>query len=102
MILLLVYFLTFLTGCFVIIYLLLFLQLTSLVSGLMAKLWCQKPDPTFLLILSSVGPLVSFEGLLSYYGDEIDMWGDMAIAVEDLRTVTFTITRCPPDTRYYS
>ncbi|XP_075229404.1 inositol polyphosphate-4-phosphatase type I A isoform X2 [Lycorma delicatula] len=73
--------------------------LTSLVTGLMAKLWCQKPDPTFLLILSSIGPLVSFEALLSYYGDEIDMWGDMAIAVEDLRTVTFTITRCPPDTR---
>lgn len=74
-------------------------SLTSLVAGLMAKLWCQKPDPTFLLILSTMGPLVSFEGLLSYYGDEIDMWGDMVVAVEDLRTVTFTIVRCPPNTR---
>ncbi|PSN35360.1 hypothetical protein C0J52_11509 [Blattella germanica] len=68
--------------------------LTSLVTGLMAKLWCQKPDPTFLMVLTTLGPLVSFEGLLSYYGDEIDMWGDMAVAVEDLLTVTFTLTRC--------
>ncbi|OAD59554.1 Type I inositol 3,4-bisphosphate 4-phosphatase [Eufriesea mexicana] len=68
--------------------------LTSLVSGLMAKLWCQRPDPMFLLILTTLGPLVSFEGLLSYYGDEIDMWGDMTVAVEDMHTVTFTLTRC--------
>lgn len=60
----------------------------------MAKLWCQRPDPMFLLILTTLGPLVSFEGLLSYYGDEIDMWGDMAVAVEDMHTVTFTLTRC--------
>ncbi|XP_058799632.1 inositol polyphosphate-4-phosphatase type I A isoform X2 [Phymastichus coffea] len=66
--------------------------LTALVSGLMAKLWCQRPDPMFLLILTTLGPLVSFEGLLSYYGDEIDMWGDMAVAVEDLHTVTFTLS----------
>ncbi|KAH0535283.1 inositol polyphosphate-4-phosphatase type I A isoform X2 [Cotesia glomerata] len=68
--------------------------LTALVTGLMAKLWCQRPDPLFLLILTTLGPLVSFEALLSYYGDEIDMWGDMAVAVEDLHTVTFTLTRC--------
>lgn len=66
----------------------------------MAKLWCQKPDPTFLLILSTVGPIVSFEALLSYYGDEIDMWGDMAVAVEDLRTVNFIMSRCPPNSRF--
>lgn len=47
----------------------------------------------FLLILTTLGPLVSFEGLLSYYGDEIDMWGDMAVAVEDMHTVTFTLSR---------
>ncbi|XP_012226390.1 inositol polyphosphate-4-phosphatase type I A isoform X3 [Linepithema humile] len=68
--------------------------LTALVTGLMAKLWCQRPDPMFLLILTTLGPLVSFEGLLSYYGDEIDMWGDMAVAVEDTHTVTFTLSRC--------
>ncbi|XP_063986470.1 inositol polyphosphate-4-phosphatase type I A isoform X2 [Diachasmimorpha longicaudata] len=68
--------------------------LTALVTGLMAKLWCQRPDPLFLLILTTLGPLASFEGLLSYYGEEIDMWGDMAVAVEDMLTVTFTLTRC--------
>lgn len=67
------------------------LQLTALVAGLMAKLWCQKTDPVFLQILMSIGPLVEFEGLLSYYGDEIDMWGDMVVAVEDLATVSFTL-----------
>ncbi len=66
-------------------------QLTALISGLMAKLWCQKIDPVFLHILISIGPLVEFEGLLSYYGDEIDMWGDMVVAVEDLATVNFTL-----------
>jgi inositol polyphosphate-4-phosphatase len=60
----------------------------------MTKLWCQKPDPAFLTVLTALGPLVSFEGLLSYYGDEIDMWGDMAVAVEDLLTVTFLLMRC--------
>lgn len=65
--------------------------LTALVSGLLAKLWCQKSDPVFLYILMNVGLLVEFEGLLSYYGDEIDMWGDMVVAVEDLSTVTFTL-----------
>ncbi|XP_070165574.1 inositol polyphosphate-4-phosphatase type I A isoform X2 [Polyergus mexicanus] len=68
--------------------------LTALVTGIMAKLWCQRPDPMFLLILTTLGPLVSFEGLLSYYGDEIDMWGDMAVAVEDTHTVTFILSRC--------
>ncbi|CAD1478010.1 unnamed protein product [Heterotrigona itama] len=74
--------------------------LTSLVSGLMAKLWCQRPDPMFLLILTTLGPLVSFEGLLSYYGDEIDMWGDMTVAVEDMHTVTFTLARCGIEPRF--
>ncbi|KAK0077637.1 hypothetical protein PV325_003652 [Microctonus aethiopoides] len=67
--------------------------LTALVSGIMAKLWCQRPDPIFLLILTTLGPIVSFEALLSYYGNEIDMWGDMTVAVEDMHTVTFTLTR---------
>lgn len=69
--------------------------LTSLVTALMVRLWCYKPDPVFLTGLSMLGPLACFEGLLSYHGDEIDMWGDMSVAVEDLRTVLFTLTRCP-------
>ncbi|CAH0545896.1 unnamed protein product [Brassicogethes aeneus] len=71
--------------------------LTSLVSGLMTRLWCHKADPAFVTLLSTLGPLASFEGLLSYYGNEIDMWGDMSVAVEDLRTVLFTLARCPAD-----
>jgi inositol polyphosphate-4-phosphatase len=61
----------------------------------MTRLWCHKPHPAFVTILSTLGPLASFESLLSYHGNEIDMWGDMSIAIEDLRTVTFTLVRCP-------
>ncbi|KAF5286113.1 hypothetical protein FQA39_LY16396 [Lamprigera yunnana] len=69
--------------------------LTSLITGLMTRLWCHKPDPAFIVCLSSLGPLAYFECLLSFHGMEIDMWGDMSIAVEDLRTVMFTLNRCP-------
>ncbi|XP_022917406.2 inositol polyphosphate-4-phosphatase type I A isoform X1 [Onthophagus taurus] len=68
-------------------------SLTSLVTGLMTRLWCHKPDPAFVTCLVSLGPLASFECLLSYHGNEIDMWGDMSVAVEDLRTVMFTLVR---------
>lgn len=61
----------------------------------MTRLWCHKPDPSFITCLSTLGPLASFECLLSYHGNEIDMWGDMSVAVEDLRTVMFVLTRCP-------
>lgn len=57
----------------------------------MAKLWCQRPDPSFLLVLSTLGPIAAFEGLLSLHGHELDMWGDMVVAVEDLSTVSFTL-----------
>lgn len=69
--------------------------LTAMVTALMTKLWCQKPDPAFVTVLSTLGPLAEFEGLLSYHGNEIDMWGDMSVAVEDLRTVLFTLVRSP-------
>jgi len=59
----------------------------------MTKLWAQTPDPIFLHILTSLGPLAVFEGLLSYHADEIDMWGDMVVAIEDLATVKFTLVR---------
>lgn len=61
----------------------------------MTRLWCHKPDPAFIVILSKLGVLASFECLLSYYGNEIDFWGDMSIAVEDLKTVMFVLVRCP-------
>ncbi|KAK9744541.1 PH domain [Popillia japonica] len=69
--------------------------LTALVTGLMTRLWCHKPDPAFVTCLISLGPLIGFECLLSYHGNEIDMWGDMSVAVEDLRTVMFTLVRSP-------
>lgn len=69
--------------------------LTSLVAALMTRLWCYKPDPVFITCLSTLGPLAYFESLLSYYGSEIDLWGDMSVAVEDLSTVIFVLTRCP-------
>lgn len=69
--------------------------MTSLVCGLMTRLWCHKPDPAFVVILSKLGPLAAFECLLSYHGNEIDFWGDMSVAIEDLRTVMFTLVRCP-------
>ncbi|XP_017302160.2 LOW QUALITY PROTEIN: type I inositol 3,4-bisphosphate 4-phosphatase-like [Diaphorina citri] len=42
-------------------------------SALNPGLLCRKPDPIFLHILTTIGPLVCFEGLLSYYGPEVDM-----------------------------
>lgn len=69
--------------------------MTSLVTALLTRLWCHKPNPTFITCLTTLGPLASFECLLSYHGGEIDMWGDMSVAVEDLRTVMFVLVRCP-------
>lgn len=69
--------------------------LTSIVCGLMTRLWCHKPDPAFIIILCKLGPLACFECLLSYHGNEIDFWGDMSVAIEDLRTVIFLLARSP-------
>lgn len=65
--------------------------LTTLVSGLMAKLWCVEPDPHFLALCVSIGPLISFEGLLSLHGEDVAIFNDMIVAVEDLRNVEFTL-----------
>ena len=64
-----------------------------MVTALISKLWNSTLDTVFFTILSTIGPLASFEGLLSYYGDEIDMFGDMSVAIEDLRTVVFQLVR---------
>ncbi|XP_023330385.1 type II inositol 3,4-bisphosphate 4-phosphatase [Eurytemora carolleeae] len=65
--------------------------LTSLVSGLMARIWCHPPDPSFLTLLTKLGPLVTFEGLLSLHGEDVTIINDMIVAVEDLRSVEFTL-----------
>ncbi|XP_064481343.1 inositol polyphosphate-4-phosphatase type I A-like [Ornithodoros turicata] len=63
--------------------------LTALVSALMAKLWCQQPDPIWVHALSTCGALALFVGLLSCHGDEMHMLEDMVAAIEDLRRVLF-------------
>ncbi|XP_077559215.1 inositol polyphosphate-4-phosphatase type I A-like isoform X2 [Haemaphysalis longicornis] len=63
--------------------------LTSLVAGLMSKLWCQQADPLFVHCLTSFGVLAQFTGLLSCHGDEMAMLEDMVVAVDDLRRVAF-------------
>ena len=65
--------------------------LTSLVSALMSRLWCHPPDPVFLSVLTQIGPLVCFEGLLSMHGEDVPIYNDMIVAVEDLRAVEFTL-----------
>jgi len=63
------------------------------VSGLMSRLWCHPPDPVFLSVLTQIGPLVCFEGLLSMHGDDVTTYNDMIVAIEDLRTVEFSLVR---------
>ncbi|XP_046389840.1 inositol polyphosphate-4-phosphatase type I A-like isoform X2 [Ischnura elegans] len=80
--------------------------LTALIAGLMARLWCEAPDPGFIMALVALGPLACFEGLLGRKGaggdeedQESDMWGDMAVAVEDLSTVTFRLVAHRPSSQ---
>lgn len=63
--------------------------LTSLVAGLMSKLWCQQADPLFVHCLTTFGVLAQFTGLLSCHGDELAMLEDMVVAIDDLRRVAF-------------
>ena len=59
----------------------------------MSRLWCHPPDPVFLSVLTQIGPLVCFEGLLSMHGDDVTIYNDMIVAIEDLRAVEFTLVR---------
>ncbi|QQP37923.1 Type I inositol3_4bisphosphate 4phosphatase-like [Caligus rogercresseyi] len=65
--------------------------LTSLLSALMARFWCRSPDPAFLNVCIELGPLVTFETLLSLHGEDVSIFNDMIVAVEDLRNVEFTL-----------
>ena len=67
--------------------------LTALVSSLVSRLWCRPPDPLFLSVLSSLGPVVCFEGLLSMHGEDVTTFNDMIVAIEDLRAVEFTLVK---------
>ena len=50
-----------------------------------------RPSVTLINSLKAVGPLASFEGLLSMYGKNFSMFNDMIVAVEDLRNVEFSL-----------
>ncbi|EAT33363.1 AAEL014358-PA, partial [Aedes aegypti] len=67
--------------------------LTALVSALMAKLWGQNVTENYISLLCNLGPLACFEGFLSLYGSEADMWGDMGVAIADMGSVSFTLVR---------
>ena len=68
--------------------------LTTCVTALMAKFWASE-DPieceNFLKICTEIGPLVAFESLLSVHSDELMMFNDMIVVVEDLRNVEFNL-----------
>ncbi|XP_022209306.2 inositol polyphosphate-4-phosphatase type I A isoform X2 [Drosophila obscura] len=67
--------------------------LTALVSSLMLRLWGSELDMAYLVMLRDLGPLAYFEGLLTLFGNEADMWSDMCIAIEDLSAVSFQLVR---------
>ncbi|XP_023937992.2 inositol polyphosphate-4-phosphatase type I A [Bicyclus anynana] len=67
--------------------------LATLTAGLLCW-FCSVPSDIVVKVLrSDMGPLCGFEGLLSLYSTEKAMWGDMVVAVEDLQTVVFTLTK---------
>ena len=67
--------------------------LSSLAASLVSRLWCRPPDPVFLSVLTSLGPVVCFEGLLSMHGEDVTTFNDMIVAIEDLRAVEFTLVK---------
>lgn len=67
--------------------------LTAVTTGLMCWLWSAKEDFIVSLLSGGLGPLCGFEGLLTLYETEIAMWGDMVVAIEDLQTVLFMLTK---------
>ncbi|XP_045510028.1 inositol polyphosphate-4-phosphatase type I A [Colias croceus] len=67
--------------------------LATATSGLLCWFNSIPHDIAVKLLSSDLGPLCGFEGLLSLYSTEKAMWGDMVVAVEDLQTVLFTLTK---------
>ncbi|CRL02356.1 CLUMA_CG015116, isoform B [Clunio marinus] len=67
--------------------------LTTLITSLMGKFWGTNINEHYVNVICSLGPLIYFEGYLSLYGSEWDYWSDMNVAIEDLATVTFTLTK---------
>ncbi|XP_039764060.1 inositol polyphosphate-4-phosphatase type I A-like isoform X2 [Pararge aegeria] len=67
--------------------------LATLTAGLLCWFCSVSCDTVVKVLRSELGPLCGFEGLLSLYSTEKAMWGDMVVAVEDLQTVVFTLTK---------
>lgn len=67
--------------------------LSTVTAGLLCWVCSNPGDMIAKLLSSGLGPLCGFEGLLSLYSTEKAMWGDMVVAVEDLQTVVFTLTK---------
>jgi len=69
--------------------------LTAAISGLLNKFWNITGnvaiDQAFLYVVQKIGPLLQFEGLLSCIGSDGGRMSDMAVAVEDLKTVLFVV-----------
>ena len=70
-----------------------FVKMTFNKAYFVTRFWCCSSDDSafFLGVCLQLGPLVCFESLLSVYGNEMMMFNDMIVAVEDLRNVEFTL-----------
>ncbi|XP_068617710.1 inositol polyphosphate-4-phosphatase type I A [Battus philenor] len=67
--------------------------LSTVTAGLLCWFNSVPADTIVKLLSSDLGPLCGFEGLLTLYSTEKAMWGDMVVAIEDLQTVLFTLTK---------
>ncbi|KPJ09092.1 Type I inositol-3,4-bisphosphate 4-phosphatase [Papilio machaon] len=67
--------------------------LATVTTGLICWFNSMPAEVIVKLLSSDLGPLCGFEALLSLYSTEKAMWGDMVVAVEDLQTVLFTLTK---------
>ncbi|XP_049885220.1 type II inositol 3,4-bisphosphate 4-phosphatase isoform X2 [Pectinophora gossypiella] len=67
--------------------------LTTVSAGLVCWFNSMPPDIVVKVLSTGAGPLCGFEGLLSLYASEDSMWGDMSVAVEDLHSVVFVLTK---------
>ncbi|GAB1607872.1 inositol polyphosphate-4-phosphatase type I A-like isoform X1 [Argonauta hians] len=66
---------------------------TVATAGFMSKLYENLENADFLEQLHKIGVLLHFEGLVSCHAEEMGIIEDMSVAVEDLSSVKFKLTR---------